>query len=78
MPVQYLFRDGLITDRADSSSYIDSALKGDYLLCFHRTNAHVKEFWSSYQMVFFDPSYGWLSQPPDVTQQLRTHLLIQQ
>ena len=79
MNSRYLFRDGVLIDKGDHLRTFDEcSLKGDYMLTRPSSLTSSESAWWSYQMVFFDPDYGWQSQPPSVTEELRTLLLLQE
>lgn len=79
MNSRYLFRDGVLIDKGSHLRTFDEcSLKGDYMLANYLSVTGTGSTWLSYQMVFFDPKYGWQSQPPHVTEHLRTLLLLQE
>lgn len=76
---RYLFRDGVLIDEGSSLRTFDEvSLKHDFMLCRGYKGAACTEFvWMAYRMVWFDPGWGWQSQPSRVAKELRTLLLLQ-
>lgn len=80
MSVRYLFRDGVLIDEGSHLRTFDEVSKGgDFMLVgILQSVVPMERFiWSAYKMVWFEPNWGWQSQPKSVIQELRTLLLLQ-